>query len=172
MAHCRNIPVVPVGISGVKVGEIPPPLGLFEGFDLDSAQSFEQMIDILNKRFSHKHPVQSSSKEFNSFIGQPVAELKDGNYNFRVFSKSQDGEKEHENVNIKINQSRMNVCTASWESVGIITGNRFVGRFKYLDRSSPEYVGLHDFTWNGNEFIGSARADNGAWHTESLFWRP
>jgi hypothetical protein len=63
-AYSRDIKVVPVGILGVDLGTLPPPLSLLQGFNVTSADSLGNIIDLLNKTFSHNHPNQFSNSEF------------------------------------------------------------------------------------------------------------
>jgi len=63
-AYSRNIKVVPVGILGVDLGTLPPPLSLLQGFNVTSADSLGNIIALLNETFSHNHPAQFSNSEF------------------------------------------------------------------------------------------------------------
>lgn len=63
-AYSRDIKVVPVGILGVDLGTLPPPLSLLQGFNVTSADSLGNIIALLNETFSHNHPTQFSNSEF------------------------------------------------------------------------------------------------------------
>lgn len=63
-AYSRDIKVVPVGILGIDLGVLPPPLNLLQGFNVTSADSLGNIIAILNETFSHNHPSQFSNSEF------------------------------------------------------------------------------------------------------------
>ena len=63
-AYSRGIKVVPVGILGVDLGTLPPPLSLLQGFNVTSAESLGNIIALLNETFSHNHQTQFSTTEF------------------------------------------------------------------------------------------------------------
>lgn len=172
MAHDREIPVVPVGLYGVKVGELPPPLGLFHGFDLNSSLGFERLVDTLNMHLHTGYRLPSSGDVYDAFVGSMPPALGDGEYDFRVFARSAGGETAHELLHVVVHHPNMTVSTGTWDSAGTITENRFVGRFKLRRGYSPDHVGMHDFIWDGNEFVGSAKLDSGKWFAEDLIWRP
>lgn len=50
-AYSRDIKVVPVGFDGIKLEELPPPLNLLQGFNINSANSLNNIIDIINNAF-------------------------------------------------------------------------------------------------------------------------
>ncbi len=175
LAYDRAVQVVPVGIAGVNVGELPSPLGLLTGFNLDSKQGLRTLIQILNESLSHSHSADFTDRDFERFDRDPSEEkpsVPDGLHPYRVFSTTPDGEKRHERLEIEIQHPRMTVRANTWESFGIIDRNRYVGRFKFNRGSSPHDLGIHDFTWDGKEFRGSAKLDSGKWVAEGLIWRP
>jgi hypothetical protein len=173
LAYNRRIRVIPVGIFGVDIGEIPPPLGLLQGFNIESAIGLNKIIETINAVFSHSHPLSFRQQDFDLYEGKmAVTALDDGAYDFQVLSSTPDGERAHHLVHVEINAPRMTVRSKSWESFGIIDQHRFVGRFKYMRGNSPDELGLHDFLWNGKEFVGSAKLDSGKWFAENLIWRP
>ena len=63
-AYSRDIKVVPVGILGVDLETLPPPLSLLQGFNVTSEESLGNIIALLNETFSHNHPTQFSDSEF------------------------------------------------------------------------------------------------------------
>ena len=176
LAHGREIRVIPVGIMGVNIGEVPAPMGLLQGFNIKSVADLNHMIQIINDAFGYSFPLNFTHRDLDWFEnGATKVEisLADGTHDFRVFTATAGGETPHELLKIELADVRMRVeFTKSWESIGILNEGRFVGRFKFFRGSTPNDVGLHDFTWNGSEFRGSAKLDSGRWNIEGIIWRP
>jgi TIR domain len=174
LAYNRNIQVVPVGIFGVDVGEIPPPLGLLQGFNLDSPAGLRTLVEILNTSLGTSYRSAFIDRDFAYFEKKTdvFPTLADGMHVYRVFSLTKDGEIPHELLEVEIQYPRMTVRTKMWESYGIVEQNRYVGRFRFFRGNSPHDLGIHDFTFNGQEFTGSAKLDSGKWFAEGLIWRP
>ena len=175
LAYQRGIQVVPIGILGVNIGEVPPPLGLLQGFNLSSAKGLGKIVSILNECFSYSYSTEFTKEEFDIFerdIPAGTGAVSEGSHKFRVFSIAADGERPHELIEARIEPPKMIVKAETWESIGIIENNRYVGRFKFHRGNSAHDLGIHDFVWNGNEFIGSAKIDSGRWFNERLVWKP
>lgn len=177
IAYNRGIPVVPIGIFGVEFTSLPTPLALLQGFNLDASAGLNRIIRSVNQVFSHSHSLDFTHSDFEQFeTNRAVVALADGEYECQVLSRGPDGEKLFHRAHIRIDSPRMTVKSlgrkSNWESVGILDRNRFVGRFKYDRGSTPRDLGMHDFIWDGNEFLGSAKIDSGGWFAENLVWRP
>lgn len=52
-AYSKNIEVIPVGI-GVNIGQLKAPLNLLQGFDITSADSLNNFITVINRKFDLK----------------------------------------------------------------------------------------------------------------------
>jgi len=52
-AYSKNIEVIPVGI-GVNIGQLKAPLNLLQGFDINSADSLNNFITVINRKFDLK----------------------------------------------------------------------------------------------------------------------
>ena len=53
--YSKGIRVVPVGVLGVDLVEVPPPLSLLQGFNIRLESSPNSIIAVLNGVFAHKH---------------------------------------------------------------------------------------------------------------------
>jgi hypothetical protein len=47
----KDIKVVPVGILGINLNDIDPPLSLIQGFNINTPESLGNIIDLINERF-------------------------------------------------------------------------------------------------------------------------
>lgn len=68
-AYAKGIRVVPVGILGVDLGTLPPPLGLLQGFNITSQDGLDNLIALVNDEFKHNHSSRFSSDEYQGLVG-------------------------------------------------------------------------------------------------------
>lgn len=50
-AYSKNIKVIPVGIDGIDLGRLPPPISLLQGFNITSSDGVNNIIAIINSEF-------------------------------------------------------------------------------------------------------------------------
>lgn len=165
--------VIPIGLPGQLVKDIPRPVGSLQGYDLHNPDGVSRLITALNQIFEHRHPEAVTISAFQQIVSGGIRNVdtpKPGNY--RVYSVASGVEREHEAVEIVITGDRMTARTTDWFSTGFLLQNRYVGRFKYLRGSSPSNVGTHELQWTGSQFEGKAQPDSQKWINESLIWRP
>lgn len=178
IAFERGTPVVPVGISGVQVGQLPPPMSLLQGFDIESAHGLKVLVDTINRAFAYAHSTSFTMIDYNFVTGtadRQAPVIEDGEHRFQVFSVESGREAAHELLQVGVEGPKMTVHaykTPGWDSCGVLQNGRYVGRFKYPRGNTPEDLGIHDFVWTGSEFVGSAKLDSGRWFAEDLIWRP
>jgi hypothetical protein len=171
-AYRHGIRIVPVTMQGVDVSKRTPPLGLFQGISLSGHAELNQIVFLLNECFNHDHPRRFTQADFDAIFRDRAGlpDIPSGAY--RVYRRQGDREVAREVLSVTIADNRAEVRSPEWESIGIIADGRLVTRFKYFRGSSPDDMGLHDLTWNGTEFTGSCRFDNGKWGSSDLIWRP
>jgi len=164
--------LVPVAMFGVRNATLSPPLGDFQGLTLENAAGVHQLIEIFNDRFGHTHRSDIDDEAYAELIAssQHTVEIPPGRY--RLYDDSARGEEPHEELNLTIEGDRIVVRGTSWESIGFLADNRYVGRFKYFSGATADHVGTHDLAWDGSAFRGSYRFDNGKWEASNLVWRP
>ena len=68
-AYCRGIEVIPVGILGVGLEHVPPPLSLLQGFNVASHDGLNNIIVELNRAFEHTHSESFTPEEFSAIMG-------------------------------------------------------------------------------------------------------
>lgn len=75
-AYSRSILVVPVGVFGVRIEHVPPPLSLLHGFNVTDPPSASNIIAVINRTFELSHPDEITTDEFNRiFAGSGVSAL-------------------------------------------------------------------------------------------------
>jgi len=65
-AYSKEIQVIPIGI-GVDIGQLSPPLNLLQGFNISSADSLNNIINIINKKFDCTYKENFKEEEYNLF---------------------------------------------------------------------------------------------------------
>ncbi|MDP2683195.1 MAG: toll/interleukin-1 receptor domain-containing protein [Deltaproteobacteria bacterium] len=67
-SYCKEVRVVPVGVLGVDLEQIPPPLSLLQGFNIKDARGLNNIIALINEAFSHKHEESFTESEYNEIF--------------------------------------------------------------------------------------------------------
>lgn len=168
-------PVIPIGMPGLSVADIPRPIGSLQGLDLHDATGLSRLILALNKTFEHRHPETVPASAFQQIVSGGVINIpppQSGSYRVYSVSLSSGVEQKHERVELEIKGDEMTARTERWLSTGFLIQNRYVGRFKYLDGFHPSNVGTHELHWTGSQFEGKAQPDSQKWLIETLIWRP
>lgn len=78
-AYSKGVKVIPIGIDGVDIGNLKPPLNLLQGFNITSADGLNNIIAVLNREFDCSYPESFSEDDFErllafSFGHQEVSE--------------------------------------------------------------------------------------------------
>ncbi|WP_440467400.1 toll/interleukin-1 receptor domain-containing protein [Pseudomonas sp. YH-1] len=63
-AYSKGIKVIPIGILGVDIGLLKPPLNLLQGFNISSTEGLNNIIAILNREFSTEYDFEFSSDDY------------------------------------------------------------------------------------------------------------
>ncbi|MGD0613057.1 MAG: toll/interleukin-1 receptor domain-containing protein [Anaerolineales bacterium] len=66
--YSRGIQVVPVGILGLDLNHINPPLSLLQGFNCDKANSLDNIIAIINQYCKTTFKADFTEEEFNKIF--------------------------------------------------------------------------------------------------------
>ena len=64
-AYSKNIEVIPVGI-GVNIGQLKAPLNLLQGFDITSADSLNNFVTVINRKFDLKFSEAFTEADFKT----------------------------------------------------------------------------------------------------------
>lgn len=83
-SYSKGVKVIPIGINGINVGELKPPINLLQGFNITSHEGINNIISIINKEFNCEYPT-----DFNSSDYQQIANIGDYQPN-ALFSHSDD----------------------------------------------------------------------------------
>jgi hypothetical protein len=83
-AYSKRIKVVPVGIAGLDLGQVAPPLSLLQGFNVTSEAGLNNLIAVINKEFDHSHEETFTKHEYEMVFAN-VSPLK-GSLSMSQFS--------------------------------------------------------------------------------------
>jgi hypothetical protein len=75
-AYSKGIAVIPVGLFGVDIGLLPPPMNLLQGFGLTDADSLNNLIVTANETFGFTHKLGFVQADFDALTqrgGVPAA---------------------------------------------------------------------------------------------------
>jgi hypothetical protein len=70
--YSKSIKVVPVGLIGVDLNTVPPPLSLLQGFNIVGAAGLNNLIAVTNAVLSHQHLESFTDDEFRHVVGTPA----------------------------------------------------------------------------------------------------
>lgn len=59
-SYSKGVKVIPIGINGIDIGQLAPPINLLQGFNITSHEGLNNLISIINKEFDY-----SFSEDFN-----------------------------------------------------------------------------------------------------------
>jgi TIR domain len=67
-AYSKGIRAVPVGFLSTDLGDLAPPLSLLQGFNIRSAEGFNNLIAIANEAFGHSHAESFTSARLSESV--------------------------------------------------------------------------------------------------------
>ena len=76
-AYSKGIKVIPVGL-GVSINDLKAPLSLLQGFDVESADSLNNIIAIINKEFEYQFSEGFSISDYHEIMGKTATPQKYG----------------------------------------------------------------------------------------------
>lgn len=71
-AYAKGVKVIPIGIKGIDVGQLNPPLNLLQGFNISQENGVGNIVSILNKEFCCEFEIHDEEK-----CHQELAKLND-----------------------------------------------------------------------------------------------
>ena len=74
-AYSKGIKVIPVGL-GVSINDLKAPLSLLQGFDIESADSLNNIIAIINREFDYRFSEAFSPSDYQEIIDKAASVAK------------------------------------------------------------------------------------------------
>lgn len=126
-AYSRGVKVIPIGIKGVDVGSLKPPLNLLQGFNINSENGMNNIITVLNREFSCEFAESYNERDYidlsqfdENFVAQEsefVDKINYINFNFpTAFAESRDS------VAMSICDEPLNIIANKLSELGIQFG--------------------------------------------------
>ena len=63
-SYSKGIKVIPIGINGIDIGQLAPPINLLQGFNITSENGLNNIIAVINREFSTSFPESFETKDF------------------------------------------------------------------------------------------------------------
>jgi hypothetical protein len=74
-SYSKNIEVIPIGILGIDLNQVKPPLNLLQGFNISSHNGLNNLIKTINDKFNLSCPLDYAVDDYNSLlIGSALAD--------------------------------------------------------------------------------------------------
>lgn len=64
-AYSKGVKVIPIGIAGIDIGSIRPPLNLLQGFNINNEDGLGNLITVLNREFNTSFDEDFESSEYS-----------------------------------------------------------------------------------------------------------
>lgn len=74
-SYSRNIEVVPVGINGVDLSTVSPPISLLQGFNITGHGSLNNIISAINDKLGHTHKLAFAEEDYEEIFA-PVKKVR------------------------------------------------------------------------------------------------
>ena len=68
-AYSKDIKVVPIGMLGIDLSQVTPPMSLLQGFNINSAESLNNIISVLNREFDYSLEASFNREEYGDIFG-------------------------------------------------------------------------------------------------------
>lgn len=67
-AYSKGVKVIPIGINGIDIGKLAPPINLLQGFNITSHEGLNNIITIINREFTSSFPEDFQPEDHQNLI--------------------------------------------------------------------------------------------------------
>ena len=67
-SYSKNIEVIPIGILGIDLNQVKPPLNLLQGFNISSFNGLNNLIKTINDKFKLSCPLNYTNEDYSSLL--------------------------------------------------------------------------------------------------------
>ena len=92
--YAKNVRVIPIAILGLELANVPPPLSLLQGFNINSAESLNNLLRVINSEFDTSFEQSFIEADFKNIFAQTYAEQGE----FGIYSSLIDSIKLHNKI--------------------------------------------------------------------------
>lgn len=69
-SYSKGIKVIPIGINGIDIGKLAPPINLLQGFNITSFEGLNNLIAIINKEFSSTFSEDFENDDYEELLSK------------------------------------------------------------------------------------------------------
>lgn len=67
-SYSKGVKVIPIGLNGIDVGQIGPPINLLQGFNINSHEGLNNIVSIINKEFETNYGNDFQKQDYSNII--------------------------------------------------------------------------------------------------------
>lgn len=67
-SYSKGVKVIPIGLNGIDIGKIGPPINLLQGFNITSHEGLNNIITLINQEFEASYENQFKYEDFQRLI--------------------------------------------------------------------------------------------------------
>jgi hypothetical protein len=67
-SYSRGIKVIPIGIHGIDIGQLAPPMNLLQGFNITSHEGLNNIITIINREFDTSYSTDFTIEDYENIL--------------------------------------------------------------------------------------------------------
>jgi len=79
-SYSKGVKVIPIGINGIDIGHLAPPINLLQGFNITSHDGLNNIITIINKEFSNSFPENFTNDDYEDLMKRSNNIIQSNNY--------------------------------------------------------------------------------------------
>jgi len=69
-SYSKGVKVIPIGINGIDIGKLAPPINLLQGFNITSHEGLNNLISIINKEFIYSFIEDFSFDDYEELLSK------------------------------------------------------------------------------------------------------
>ena len=81
-SYSKGIKVIPIGLFGIDIGQLAPPINLLQGFNITSFEGLNNLITIINREFSTTFSENFNIDDYEELISKSNIQIS-SNLNFK-----------------------------------------------------------------------------------------
>ncbi len=79
-SYSKGIKVVPIGINGIDIGSLAPPINLLQGFNITSPDGLNNLTTVINREFSTSFPEDFNNDDYQELLALSNNSIIDNHY--------------------------------------------------------------------------------------------
>lgn len=89
-SYSKGIKVIPIGINGIDIGKLAPPINLLQGFNITSFEGLNNLITVINREFANTFAESFGNDDYEELLSKGNnTQNYNHHYNFIDFIKTE-----------------------------------------------------------------------------------